>query len=435
MKSARYLAVELLNKTFVKGSFSNIQLNHGLSRENLSDRDKKLCTLIYYGVIERKITLDHIIGGFYQKGIDKLDVTVLNILRCGVYQLLYADSIPDNAVVNESVELTKQFKKASASGLVNAILRNFIRQGKNFPVPMDILNSSSILYSAPIWLVDSLCGDYGIEKMTDLLSDAVEKPPVTLRRNTVRCSEEELLNALGELKAEKDEKIPCCYLLKGGDPTATEAFEKGYFHVQDRASQLCCMALNPCENDRVLDVCSAPGGKTFTMAEMMNGKGEIYAFDLHENRVKLIKNGAFKLGLDNIKAMTGDASVFNPELPKFSKILCDVPCSGVGAIRRKPEIKYKEESDFDNLPEIQYKILENALNYLEVGGELVYSTCTLRKEENDEVIDKLLENHPELEGVSFLEELGEPFGTYKASLFPMHFGSDGFFVSKVRKVR
>ncbi len=435
MKSPRYLAVELLNKTFVKGSFSNIQLSHGLSREKLSDRDKKLCTLIYYGVIERKITLDHIIGGLYQRPLEKLDVTVLNILRCGVYQLLYADSIPDNAAVNESVNLAKQFKKASASGLVNAILRNFIRQGKNFPVPMDILNSSSILYSAPVWLVDSLCGDYGIEKMTNLLSDAVEKPPVTLRRNNVRCSEEELLNAMGELKAEKDEKIPCCYLLSGGDPTAAEAFEKGYFHVQDRASQLCCMALNPNENDRVLDICAAPGGKTFTMAEMMNGKGEIYAFDLHENRVKLIRSGADKLGLENIKAMTGDASVFNPELPKFSKILCDVPCSGVGAIRRKPEIKYKEESDFDNLPEIQYKILENALNYLEIGGELVYSTCTLRKKENDEVIDKLLENHPELEGVSFLEELGEPFGTYKASLFPMHFGSDGFFVSKVRKVR
>ena len=371
----------------------------------------------------------------YQRPIEKLDTTVLNILRCGVYQLRYADSIPDNAAVNESVNLAKQFRKTSASGLINAILRNFIRHGKEFPVPMDILNSSSILYSAPVWLVESLCGDYGIESMTDLLSDSVEKPPVTMRRNNVRCSEDELLNALGGLKAEKDGKISCCYLLNGGDPTATEAFGKGYFHVQDRASQLCCMALNPTENDKVLDICAAPGGKTFTMAEMMNGKGVIYAFDLHENRVRLIREGAERLGLENIKAMTGDASVYNEELPKFSKILCDVPCSGVGAIRRKPEIKYKNQQDFEKLPEIQYRIAENALKYLEVGGELVYSTCTLRKEENDEVIDKLLENHPELEGVSFLEELGEPYGTYKASLFPRHFGSDGFFVSKVRKVR
>jgi 16S rRNA (cytosine967-C5)-methyltransferase len=171
------------------------------------------------------------------------------------------------------------------------------------------------------------------------------------------------------------------------------------------------------------------------MAEMMNGRGEIYAFDLHEKRVRLIKSGAERLGLENIRAMTGDASVFNENLPKFSKILCDVPCSGIGAIRRKPEIKYKNPSDFENLPEIQYKIAENALNYLETGGELIYSTCTLRRVENDEVIEKLLKNHPELEPVGFLENLGEPFGSFKASIFPKYFGSDGFFISKVKKVR
>lgn len=436
MKSPRYLAAELLNKTFASGSYSNIQLSHGLNREELSDRDKKLCTLIYYGVIERKITLDHIIGGLSSRPLDKLDLTVLNILRCGIYQLLYADSIPDNAAVNESVALVKQFKKTSAAGMVNAILRNFIRHGKNFPVPMDILNSSSILYSAPVWLVDSLCGDYGIEKMTNLLSDALEKSPVTVRVNSLRCSDDEFKGYCGDnVKIEKSEVMPHCFHITGCDPTASEAFKKGLFHVQDLASQLCAAAVNPNENDRVLDICAAPGGKTFTMAQYMNGKGEIHAFDLHENRVRLIRSGAEKLGLENITANTGDAAVFNPELPKYSKILCDVPCSGIGAIRRKPEIKYKNPDDFAGLPEIQYKIAENALNYLEAGGELVYSTCTLRKEENDKVIDKLLENHPELEPVSFLEELSGPFGTYKASVFPCHFGSDGFFISKVRKVR
>ncbi len=435
MTNPRYLAVKLLNKTFASGSYSNIQLSHGLSESDMNDRDKKLCSVIYYGVIERRITLDHIIGGLSSRPVAKLDNTVLNILRSGIYQLLYMESVPDNAAVNESVSLAKKFGKTSASGMVNAILRNFIRHEKNFPVPMDIIHSSSILYSAPEWLVESLCGDYGVDMMTNLLSDALEKPQITVRLNTVKCTENEFISTLGELQAEKIDSIPNCYKLSGGDPTACEAFAKGFFHVQDIASQLCCMALSPNDNDRVLDICAAPGGKTFTMAELMQGRGEIYAFDLHEKRVKLIRDGASRLGLNNIKAMTGDASVYNENLPKFSKILCDVPCSGLGVIRRKPEIKYKNPEEFARLPEIQYKIAENALNYLEAGGELVYSTCTLRKEENDSVIDKLLANHPELEEISFLESLGSPFGKGRASIFPKYFGSDGFFITKVRKVR
>lgn len=436
MKNPRYVAVELLNKTFRSGSYSNIQLSSGLDASELSDKDKKLCSVIYYGVIERKITLDHIIGGLSSRPVNKLDDVVLNILRCGIYQLLYMDAIPDNAAVNESVALAKMFRKTSASGMINAILRNFIRREKVYPVPMDILKSAEIMYSAPAWLVEDLCRDYDPERMRDLLSDALDKPPVTIRMNHLLCIEDELISSLGRIKAEKCDKIPGCWILSGGDPTATDAFRKGYFHVQDRASQLCCMAVDPKENDRVLDICAAPGGKTFTMAEMMSGRGEIHAFDLHEKRVKLIKDGALRLGLENIKATAGDASKFNETLPKFTKILCDVPCSGIGAIRRKPEIKYKNPEDFRNLPEIQYRIAENALNYLEVGGELIYSTCTLRREENDAVIDKLLANHPELEPVSFLEELGCPFGeSYKASIFPMHFGSDGFFISKIKKIK
>jgi 16S rRNA (cytosine967-C5)-methyltransferase len=401
----------------------------------MDERDKKLCSVIYYGVIERRITIDHIIGGLSSRPLKKLDDTVLNILRCGIYQLLWMDSVPDSAAVNESVKLAKKFGKTSASGMVNAVLRSFIRNEKKYLLPKDIFRSASITYSSPEWLVESLCNDYGQELMENLLSDALEKSPTTIRMNNIRCTENELLASLGKITAEKSDKINGCFILGGGDPTASEAFRKGFFHVQDIASQLCCMAVNPDENDRVLDICAAPGGKTFTMAEMMNGRGEIYAFDLHEKRVRLIKSGAERLGLENIRAMTGDASVFNENLPKFSKILCDVPCSGIGAIRRKPEIKYKNPSDFENLPEIQYKIAENALNYLETGGELIYSTCTLRRVENDEVIEKLLKNHPELEPVGFLENLGEPFGSFKASIFPKYFGSDGFFISKVKKVR
>lgn len=431
MKNARFLAVELLDKTFMNGGYSNIQLGAGLEKSSLDERDKRLCSAVYYGVIERKITLDYIISQLCKRNSGKIDLTVLNILRTGLYQILYMDNIPDNASVNESVNLAKAFHKKSASGFVNAVLRNFIRNNKAYAIPEDFFISSSIKYSAPVEFIESLVNDYGVEKMDILLSDALEIPPVTVRANTLKENSADVMGKIGE----KSDTVPDCFNIKCGDLTVLPEFKNGYFHVQDLSSQLCCMALNPTENDRVLDLCSAPGGKAFTMAQLMNNKGEIYAFDLHKKRVDLIKKGAERLGISNIKAMTGDACVFNEKLPEFSKILCDVPCSGMGVIRRKPEIKYKNFAEFDNLPEIQYKILENALGYLETGGELVYSTCTLRKAENDNIIDRLLENHDNIEGVPFLEGLGEPFGTYKAAIFPDCFNSDGFFISKIRKVR
>ncbi|MDE5771544.1 MAG: 16S rRNA (cytosine(967)-C(5))-methyltransferase RsmB [Ruminococcus sp.] len=434
MANPRHMAVKLLCKTFSEGSFSNIQLNSGLKNSDLDERDKKLCSAIYYGVIERKIYLDYVIRQFSSRPPEKLDDIVLNILRSGIYQILFMDNVPDSAAVNESVRLAKKFGKTSASGMINAVLRNFIRNGKTVALPKDKIYAYSVKYSAPPELVGSLVNDYGWELADNLLSDALGSPPVTVRMNTLKCSEDEFLDSLGKIKAEKSGILSECFMLSGGDVTATEAFGKGFFHVQDLASQLCCMALAPTENDIVLDICSAPGGKTFTMAQLMNGRGKIMAFDLHEKRVRLIRDGAERLGISNVSASVGDASKYNAELPKFTKILCDVPCSGIGAIRRKPEIKYKDFGDFSGLPEIQYNIAENALNYLDVGGELVYSTCTLRKAENEQVVEKLLSNHPEIEPVRLTEPLGEKFGS-SADIFPCHFGSDGFFIAKFRKVR
>lgn len=432
MSDARYLAVKLLCKTFSGGSFSNIQLNSGLKNSDLDDRDRKLCSAIYYGVIERKIYLDYIIDKFSSRPVAKLDNTVLNILRCGIYQILFMDNVPDSAAVNECVSLSKKFGKTSASGMVNAVLRNFIRKGKNVELPDDSLKRLCVEYSAPPELVKSLTDDYGESLTENLFSDALGSPPVTVRMNRLKCTETEFVESFGG-KAVKNDILPDCFELSG-DVTATEAFRKGFFHVQDLASQLCCAALAPTENDLVLDICAAPGGKTFTMAEIMNGNGKIMAFDLHEKRVKLIRDGAQRLGLSNIQAAAGNATVFNPDLPEFTKILCDVPCSGLGAVRRKPEIKYKDFSEFEALPDIQYRIAENALNYLAVGGEMVYSTCTLRKAENIQVVEKLLVNHSEIEPVELPEPLGEKFGSF-ADIFPCHFGSDGFFISKFRKVR
>ncbi|SEH45743.1 16S rRNA (cytosine967-C5)-methyltransferase [Ruminococcus flavefaciens] len=429
MTDPRYLAVKLLDKTFSGGSYSNLQLDSGLKASDLDDRGKKLCSAVYYGVIERRLTLDHIIGGLSSRPIAKLDSIILNILRCGIYQIMYMDSVPDNAAVNESVALAKKFRKTSASGMVNAVLRNFIRSGKEIKLPKNSAEAMSVKYSAPAELVKSLTDDYGAEKAEEFLANSLEKSVTYLRLNALLCNEKVFYEALGGIKAEKLRE--CCYTVESGDLTATEAFRKGYFHVQGLASQFCCEALAPTEQDRVLDICAAPGGKTFTMAELMNGKGEIYAFDLHEKRAELIRRGAERLGLTNIKAAAGDATVFDPDLPKFTKILCDVPCSGLGVIGSKPEIKYKNISDFAGLPDIQYKIVCNALNYLEEGGTLVYSTCTVRKAENEEVCERLLREHPELEAVELPEMLGENFGTM-ATLMPPKFGS-GFFIAKFRK--
>ncbi len=428
MNDARSLSVKLLCRTFGRTAYSNIQLGREPGVSGLPERDRHLCSAIYYGVIERKLTLDHIISGLSSRPIEKLDDTVLNILRCGIYQLLYMDNIPERAAVSESTELAKKLGKSSASGMVNAVLRNFIRQGKKYSVPADRLQAASLKYSAPVSLISSLETDYGQELAEDLLADALLPPPVMVRRNPLVCTVEEFISAVDTDVRETD--VPECYIL-GGEAISSEAFRKGYFHVQDKASQLCCTALSPDDKDIVLDICAAPGGKTFTMAEMMNGRGEIYAFDIHEKRVGLIRQGAQRLCLNNIKAAVGDAAVYNESLPQFTKILCDVPCSGLGAVRRKPEIKYKDIHDFERLPEIQYAIAENALRYLAVGGELVYSTCTLRRSENDNVCDRLLDNHPEIEAVK-LSGLLDSFGE-RASIFPCHFGSDGFFIAKFRK--
>lgn len=438
MTDPRYLAVKLLDKTFRSGSYSNIQLNAGLDSSDLDDRGKRLCSAIYYGVIQTKISLDYVIGRLSKRPIEKMDSIVVNILRAGIYQLAYMDLVPDNAAVNESVKLAKKFGKTSAAGMVNAVLRNFIRQEKKvYEGEVDNVKAMSIVYSCPEELVKSLTNDYGKDFAFHFLAHSLEKPAVCLRRNQLRCDAKELQKAMGKIKLLSGgipELPECSQVIEGGDVTATKAFGKGFFHVQGMASQYCCKALAPTENDLVLDICAAPGGKTFTMAEMMNGKGKIYAFDLHEKRAELIRKGAERLGLTNIQAAAGDATKYNADLPEFTKILCDVPCSGYGVIRKKPEIKYKPISDFARLPEIQYSIAENALRYLAVGGEMVYSTCTVRKAENDEVVERLLREHPEIEPVELPEMLLREFGT-KATLSPMYGFDDGFFVAKFRKIR
>ncbi|MDE6133901.1 MAG: 16S rRNA (cytosine(967)-C(5))-methyltransferase RsmB [Oscillospiraceae bacterium] len=431
VKSARFTALELLNKMDGK-AYSNLILNSALKESGLSERDKGFVSKLFYGVVERKLTLEYIISLYSSKPLHKLDKSVVNVLKMGVYQLIYMDNVPDSAAVNESVTLAKQCGKSSAAGFVNAVLRSFIRDGKRVSFPDDVLKRMSIEYSCSEGLVRQLCTDYSVEAVQHLLENSVTEHKMYLRVNSLKISSEKLIDEFEKLgvRAEKCLHAENCISAENlGSLESSVLFKSGLFHVQDLPSQLCCMALNPEAGETVIDICSAPGGKAFTFAEMMNNSGRILACDLHEKRVNLIKNGAERLGITSIEALCNDAKIFNESFPQADKVLCDVPCSGFGVIRSKPELKYTEIEAIKGLPKIQYDILETAAKYLKCSGELVYSTCTLNRAENDDIIDRFL-----AENKNFVPVEINGYNDYKMTIFPKDFDCEGFFISKIRKV-
>ena len=434
MTSARFTVLKLMQKTD-KQAYSNLALDSALGGSGFSDRDKSFIARLFYGVLERRLTLEHIISLYSKKPLQSLDSEVANVLKMGLYQLLYMDSVPDSAAVNESVELVRQAGKSSAAGFVNGVLRSFVRDGKHIAYPSDKYKRMSLEYSCNEEIVRLLCGDYTDETAEEFLKNSLTPHKTYIRVNTLKTDADTLIGRFSEsgitaLKCDAAED--CIFVENLGNVEGSELFKAGFFHVQDLSSQLCCKALAPKSGETVLDMCAAPGGKTFTMAEMMRGKGRIIACDLHEKRVGLIKSGAERLGIEIIEAIKNDAKIYNSALPAADKILCDVPCSGFGVIRSKPEIKYTKPSDISRLPEIQYEILKNSAGYLKDGGELVYSTCTLNKKENDEVIDRFLAENTGFEAVGLTDNIGSD--SYKMTIFPKQFGCEGFFISKIRKV-
>ena len=439
MADTRLTVVKMLMKMDSSEAYSNLLLDHVFSETDLSERDKAFAAALFYGVLERRLTLDYIIEKNSKIPFAKLDPAAVEILRTGLYQLLFMDSVPESAAVNESVKLCKKLKCFSAQGFVNGMLRSFIRSGKKISyLGLEPEKRLSVEYSCPEWLTEKLIREYGTDFAVKALKASVGRPPVYARVNTLKTTTEKLLAELSKhrIKAEAYPGLENCIRLeKPGDIEKCAPFRQGLFHVQDISSQLCCLTLRPVVNETVLDVCAAPGGKSFTLAELMGNNGKLYSMDLHDMRVGLIEDGASRLGIRIITAMQNDASKFNAELPQADRVLCDVPCSGLGVIRRKPEIKYKDPAVFAGLPPVQAKILENAARNVKPGGYLVYSTCTLSRAENDGVVDGFLQQHPEFEGVSFLETLGEPFGNWKVTLHPGCFGSDGFFMAKLKRAR
>ena len=411
----RFLAYKILSKIERDKAYSNIAVDTVLNQNEASSAPF-VCALVY-GVIERKITLDYYLSQLLTQPIKKLNPQVLTILRMGVYQIKYMDKVPVSAAVNESVKLSKKVKCGFASGLINSVLRKVASFEILLPETDNKIYDLSIAYSCPENLVTHFVNDYGYIKAEEILKASLGAVPVFLRVNTLKTTHEELIDILANegIVTKSLGNGTTLEVVDGGAVFKTDAYKKGYFHAQDLASQDCITNFAPKKNEIVFDMCAAPGGKSFTMAQMMENQGEVYSFDLYDHKIKLINDGAKRLGIDIIKAQICDASVYNPDLPKADKILCDVPCAGLGVIRRKPEIKYKDFGFIDKLCELQYNILENSALYLKEKGVIMYSTCSLSNKENTEICRRFLEEHKDFKNGGMV------------TMFPHEKGSDGFF--------
>jgi len=409
MKNSRLIAFETLYKIFYDSAYSNIALDKVLKDIN---EDKAFISALVYGVVERKLTLDYFINKYLDT---KPKPKILVILRLGIYQLLFMDKVPASAAINESVKLTKMIKQGFYSKLVNAVLHKIDNDRE---IPQDDL---SVKYSVPQNLINMWTKQYGREACEKFIVSINEKPPVFAAPNTVYVDCEELLYELKTEGIEGEITGDVVKITSSFDLNKSTSFANGLFYIQDLSSFLCAKSLDAQPNETVLDMCSAPGGKAFTIALSMKNRGKIYCYDLYKHRLKLIDNGAKRLGINIIETKINNGSVYDDSIPQADRIICDVPCSGFGIIRRKPEIRYKELDSVKDLPEIQLNILNVSSKYLKSGGRMIYSTCTLNKKENENVVSKFLENNKEF---TLIEE---------KTFFPASDSGDGFYFALIEK--
>lgn len=436
----RKAAVLSLNSCIKNGRFTNLELDSMIKKYKFEGLDKSFFTALLYGTTERIITLDYIISRFSNIALEKIDPVILCILRTAIYQIMYMDRVPDSAACNEAVSICRETAHSeSQGGYVNGVLRSVCRNKEKISGMIENeggRKALSIKTSIPLWIIDSIARDYGEDEAFAFANHISEKAQsITLRVNTTKISREKLLSSLGNA-ASVTKHSPFGIKLSGSYP-ATElyGFNEGLFFVQDEASQLCSALLEDInENSVVVDVCACPGGKTFSAAIQLSGKGNVYSFDLHKNRIRLIDTGAERLGLCNIHTEARDAR--KPDEALFGKadyVICDVPCSGLGVIAKKPDIRYKDISDIEKLPEVQYDILCASSKYLKMGGVLIYSTCTLRRDENENIVERFINENKEysLESTNVLGKEDNGFVT----LMPQHQDCDGFFICKIRKIK
>lgn len=427
MISERKIAHDILTKISKDKSYSNLELDKHL--KGVDSRSRGFITNLVYGTISNRTRIDYIISAYSSVPVNKISPDVLEILRMGIYQILYTDKIPLYAIVNESVELSRL---KSVKGFINGMLRNIARNSKPVNYPKDFAEFLSVYYSCPKWICDMWIKTYGKKQAEDLIKSTNNPPPLCARVNTLKISVSDFCE---KYDAKKDELTDCGVIFDNSlNISDDEGHKNGLFYIQDTASQLPCEVLAPTENDVVFDMCAAPGGKTTYLAQIMQNKGKIYAFDIHPHKIKLIENTASRLGLENITAQVKDGSALDENLVgRADKILLDAPCSGLGIIRRKPEIKFdKTPDDIKSIVKLQADMLETASKYLKCGGHMVYSTCTINEDENEKQIQNFLENHKNFT-LQSIRTNNVKSDSGLVQLLPSVHGCDGFFVANLIK--
>ncbi len=448
--TARGAALEVLTAVAERQAYSNLMLNSVLEKGDLSPQDARLATELVYGTIQRQYTLDWILENLVKKGLQSLEPWVVQLLRLSLYQLRFLDKVPNHAAVNEAVRLAKQRGHKGIAGLVNGVLRNYLRQQHKWRLPENpkTVKDLALVTSHPEWMVRRFQKSYGVENARALLQANNQVPPLTLRSNSLRISSQELLEALK--KEYPTSKLKKSLLSEqgvimqgGGNPITSNLYREGFFTFQDESSMLVSEVVDPQPGQRGLDACAAPGGKTTHLAEKMNNQGTLLACDLYAHKVRLIQQNATRLGLTMIEAFQADARQLSQSLTTepFDFVLLDAPCSGLGVIRRKPEIKWRKEGEIEPLLSLQRQLLESVSSLVRLGGTLVYSTCTMDPRENEEQVAAFLAAHPSFRLDSEIEaRLPEPVrrkGIVRegmVQLLPHHFNSDGFFIARMIKV-
>lgn len=435
--NAREAAFLSLLKYENHGAYSNIELSYSIERNHLEGAEKALYTVLFYGVIERRLTLDYYIAALSDKPAEEIDRDVRIILRLGLYQLLYLTKIPESAAVNESVKLAGRFyAKKNSERFINAVLRSFLRRKQEISLPdrkKEPIQALSLSYSVPEWICRLWCDSYGMETAERILDTLNTPPAMTLTVNTLKNTPSELLSLMkaAGIPTRQGRLSPNSLRLTGSLPWERLSPFEGRYFVQDETCALCVLALDAKPGECILDACACPGGKSFGTAMEMRNIGKIRSFDLHKNKLSLIEKGAASLGISIIETGVQNAASPKEDMPSFDRILCDVPCSGLGVLAKKPDIRYKSEEEIQRLPELQFRILEVNAGYLKNGGILLYSTCTLNPAENRGVIRRFLEGHPEFSPCPF--EIGAFRSDGISEILPYEYGTDGFFIAKLRK--
>ena len=416
MADARDKAFSVLKKVFDDKAYSNRALDSFLKTDELDRRDKAFVTNIVYGVLTHLKYLDYQIEGYSKNGLKKISQNVLIILRISLYQIIFMDKVPESAAVNEGVKLAKKREYRSA-GFVNAILRSYLREGEKLPPKNDIIKYLGVKYSFPEYMVSMWLSRFGAEKCESILCALNEPPVITVRVNTAKITEEEFIKKSG---GEKGGCPGAVILPHMGDISKIEGFSEGEFIVQDTSAQRAVLEMGISPSDICLDMCAAPGGKTTHMAEKAK---EVVAWDIYEHKIKLIEDNAIRLSLSNIKAYVHNGKEKDESLfGKFDKVLLDAPCSGLGIIKKKPEIKWqRRQEDINEIVREQRELISAAAWYVKRGGVLLYSTCTINEEENEKIVEEFLGNNPD-----FSKD-----GEY-INIFPKD-DADGFFISKLKR--